>query len=151
MQGEDSNHVVRFGLFEVDLSAGELRRQGLKVKLQEQPFQVLTMLLERPGQVVTREELRERIWPDGIFVDYDKSLSKAVNRSGKRLGTRLKILGSWRHWRDGVIDSSFRLSLSTQRGSQHSPSQALPLSRSRVRCHRAATERSSGVPRPRWA
>ena len=86
MRAEYTNNVVRFGVFEVDLRAGELRRQGLKVKLQDQPFQVLAMLLERPGQVVTREELRDRIWPDGIFVDFDKSLSKAVNKVREALG-----------------------------------------------------------------
>jgi len=84
--GEDASNVIRFGVFEVDLRAGELRRQGLKVKLQEQPFQVLAMLLEKQGQVVTREELRDRIWPDGIFVDFDKSLSKAVNKVREALG-----------------------------------------------------------------
>jgi DNA-binding winged helix-turn-helix (wHTH) protein len=62
------------------LRAGELRRQGAKVKLQDQPLQVLAMLLERPGELVTREELRDRIWPAGIFVDYEKSLSKAINK-----------------------------------------------------------------------
>jgi len=86
VQAEYTNHVVRFGVFEVDLRAGELRRQGLKVKLQDQPFQVLAMLLERPGQVVTREELRDRIWPAGIFVDFDKSLSKAINKIREALG-----------------------------------------------------------------
>jgi DNA-binding winged helix-turn-helix (wHTH) protein len=86
VQGEYTSNVIRFGIFEVDLRAGEVRRQGSKVKLQDQPFQVLAMLLERPGQVVTREELRDRIWPTGIFVDFDKSLSKAVNKIREALG-----------------------------------------------------------------
>ena len=86
MPGKDASNVIRFGVFEVDLRAGELRRQGLKVKLQEQPFQVLAMLLEKQGQVVTREELRDRIWPDGIFVDFDKSLSKAIGKIRDALG-----------------------------------------------------------------
>jgi len=64
---EESNSLsslIRFGIFEVELQAGELRRQGFKVKLQEQPFQVLVMLLERPGEVVTRDELKRSLWPD---------------------------------------------------------------------------------------
>ena len=72
--------VIRFGVFEADLDARELRKQGVKIKLQEQPFQILSMLLERPGQVVTREELQKRIWNDDTFVDFDRGLNKAVNR-----------------------------------------------------------------------
>jgi len=86
VQAEYTNNVVRFGVFEIDLRAGEVRREGSKVKLQDQPFQVLVMLLEKPGQVVTREELRDRIWPAGIFVDFDKSLSKAINKIREALG-----------------------------------------------------------------
>jgi len=70
----------RFGLFELDLRAGELRRQGLKVKLQEQPFQLLAQLLEKPGEVITREELRNRLWPADTFVDFDHSLNTAAIR-----------------------------------------------------------------------
>ena len=72
--------MLRFGLFEVDLVAGELRRQGLRIKLQEQPFQILATLLERPGQVVTREELHEKLWGADTFVDFDRGLNKAINR-----------------------------------------------------------------------
>jgi len=68
------------------LRVGEVRRQGVKVKLQEQPFHVLAMLLEKPGELVTREELRDRIWPAGIHVDYEKSVSKAVNKIREALG-----------------------------------------------------------------
>lgn len=78
--------VMRFGLFEVDPRAGELRRNGIKVKLQEQPFQVLAMLLERPGEVVTREELQKRLWPADTFVDFDHSLNAAVKRLRDALG-----------------------------------------------------------------
>ena len=66
---KDSNarpRLLRFSVFEVDLRTGELRKQGLKVKLQGQPFQVLAMLLERPGELVTREEIREKLWPEAI-------------------------------------------------------------------------------------
>jgi Tol biopolymer transport system component/DNA-binding winged helix-turn-helix (wHTH) protein len=71
---------IRFGVFEVDLQAGELRRQGIKVKLQDQPFQVLTMLLERSGEVVTREELQKKLWPADTFVDFERGLNRAINK-----------------------------------------------------------------------
>jgi len=72
--------LVRFGIFEVDLRAGELRRNGLKVKLQEQPFQLLVMLLEHPGEVVTREEIQQKLWPSDTFVDFEHSINAAVKR-----------------------------------------------------------------------
>src|SRR5882762_11698325 len=71
---------VQFGVFEVDLRAGELRRSGSKVKLQGQPFQILAMLVARPGEVVTREELQKKLWPADIFVDFDHSLNAAIRR-----------------------------------------------------------------------
>src|SRR5882762_337479 len=71
---------IRFGIFQGDLQAGELRRQGYKVKLQEQPFQVLTMLLERPGEVVTREALQKKLWPADTFVDFERGLNRAINK-----------------------------------------------------------------------
>ncbi|HXH48488.1 MAG TPA: winged helix-turn-helix domain-containing protein [Terriglobia bacterium] len=71
---------VRFGTFEADLSSGELRREGLKVKIQELPFQVLVLLLERPGEVVTREDLRSRLWPADTFVDFEQGLNRAINK-----------------------------------------------------------------------
>ena len=78
--------VLRFGTYEVDLRAGELRKQGKRVKLQEQPFQVLAVLLQRPGEVVTREELRKQIWPEDTFVDFDNGLNTAVNKLREALG-----------------------------------------------------------------
>src|SRR5438552_13068412 len=81
MQGaHPSRGAVRFGVFEVDLRAGELRKQGVKIKLQEQPFHLLQMLLEHPGEIVTREELRGRIWPADTFVDFDQGLNNAIKR-----------------------------------------------------------------------
>jgi DNA-binding winged helix-turn-helix (wHTH) protein/WD40 repeat protein len=71
---------IRFGIFEVDLQSGELRRQGFKVKLQEQPFQVLMMLLERHGEVVTREELQKKLWTADTFVDFERGLNRAINK-----------------------------------------------------------------------
>jgi DNA-binding winged helix-turn-helix (wHTH) protein len=72
--------LLRFGVFEVDRAAGELRKQGVRIRLQEQPFQVLTALLENAGRVVTREDLRQKIWPADTFVDFDHSLNTAVNK-----------------------------------------------------------------------
>jgi TolB-like protein/DNA-binding winged helix-turn-helix (wHTH) protein/Tfp pilus assembly protein PilF len=77
---------VRFGVFEVDLKAGEVRKNGLKVKLQEQPFQVLSVLLEQAGEVVTREELRQKLWPRDTFVDFDHGLNAAVRKLRQALG-----------------------------------------------------------------
>ena len=78
--------ILRFGTYEVDLRAGELRKQGKRIKLQEQPFQVLSVLLQRPGEVVTREELRAQIWPQDTFVDFDNSLNTAINKLREALG-----------------------------------------------------------------
>jgi TolB-like protein/DNA-binding winged helix-turn-helix (wHTH) protein len=77
---------VRFGTFEADLRSGELHRDGLKVKIQELPFQVLVLLLERPGEVVTREDLRSRLWPADTFVDFEQGLNKAINKLREALG-----------------------------------------------------------------
>jgi cholera toxin transcriptional activator len=78
--------LLRFGVFEIDLTAGELRKNGARIRLQEQPFQVLTALLQNAGQVVTRDELREKIWPADTFVDFDHSLNTAVNKIRESLG-----------------------------------------------------------------
>src|SRR5437879_7582064 len=78
--------ILRFGTFEWDLRAGELRKQGKRIRLQEQPFQVLTVLLQHPGQVVTREELRNQNWPPDTFVDFDNSLNTAINKLREALG-----------------------------------------------------------------
>jgi DNA-binding winged helix-turn-helix (wHTH) protein len=77
---------VRFGVFELDLVTGELRRKGIKVRLQEQPFRVLALLVSRPGELVTREELRAALWPDAVFVDFDHGLNKAVAKIRRALG-----------------------------------------------------------------
>ena len=78
--------VVRFGPFEADLAARELRKNGVRLKLQDQPFRVLQALLEKPGEVVTREELQERIWGEDTYVDFDKSLSAAIGKVREALG-----------------------------------------------------------------
>ena len=78
--------ILCFGSFEVDLASGELRRQGLKIGLQDQPFRLLALLLERAGEVVTREELRDKLWPADTFVDFDHSLNAAIKRLRDALG-----------------------------------------------------------------
>ena len=80
------SHIVRFDCFEVDLAAGQLRKRGIRIRLRDQPFQVLATLLEHSGQVVTREELRRRLWPNEVFVDFDNSLNIAIARVRTALG-----------------------------------------------------------------
>ncbi len=77
---------VHFSVFEVDLRAGELRKQGLKVRLHGQPFQVLAMLLERPGELVSREEIREKLWPQDTFIDFEHSVNSSIKRLREALG-----------------------------------------------------------------
>jgi DNA-binding winged helix-turn-helix (wHTH) protein len=86
IDSEATSTRLRFGLFELDLKTGELRKSGAKVRLQEQPFRVLAMLVERPGELVTREELRAHLWPDAVFVDFDHGLGKAVSKIRRALG-----------------------------------------------------------------
>src|SRR6476620_3232537 len=83
---ERADGRLSFGVFEVDLRAGELRKRGLRVRLQPQPFQVLAMLLERRGDVVSREELQQALWPANTFVDFDHGLNKAINKIREALG-----------------------------------------------------------------
>lgn len=81
-----ASRIIRFSTFEVDLDSGELRRRGQKVRLQEQPFHILLALLEQPGKVVTREELRAKLWSADTFVDFDHSLNAAIKRLRDALG-----------------------------------------------------------------
>ncbi len=85
MQANEPPRCLQFGVFEVDLRAGQLTKHGLRVRLQEQPFQVLAMLLEKPGELVSREELRSRLWPRTV-VDFDHGLNKAINKIREALG-----------------------------------------------------------------
>lgn len=80
----------RFGVFEADAATGELRKQGLRVKVNVQPFQVLLMLLARPGELLTREEISRELWPDGTFVDYEHGVNSAVNRIREALGDKAR-------------------------------------------------------------
>src|SRR5438552_2319750 len=81
-----SHGNVRFGAFELSKDAGELRKHKTTIRLQEQPLQILRILLEEPGQVVTREELRKRIWPSDTFVDFDHGINNAIKRLREPLG-----------------------------------------------------------------
>lgn len=75
-----AKRILRFGIYEADLAAGELRNNGRKIRLQEQPFQILALLLEHPGEVVTREEIQRKLWPSDTFVDFDHGLNTAINK-----------------------------------------------------------------------
>ncbi len=78
--------TVRFGVYEADLRAGELRKSGVKIRIQEMPFRALTLLLSRHGEVVSREELRQALWPDGVNVDFDQGINSAIRRLRDALG-----------------------------------------------------------------
>src|SRR6059036_3661995 len=84
-EAKDPPTRLRFGVFEVDLRARELTKRGLRLRLQDQPFQVLAMLLEKPRELVTREELRSRLWSQTV-VDFDHGLNKAINKIRDALG-----------------------------------------------------------------
>jgi DNA-binding winged helix-turn-helix (wHTH) protein len=81
-----ARRILRFGVFEADLASGELRRSGIRIRLQDQPFQLLTLLLERPQEVVSREEIRAKLWPADTFVDFDHSLNTAIAKIRDALG-----------------------------------------------------------------
>jgi DNA-binding winged helix-turn-helix (wHTH) protein len=78
--------VVRFGLFELDLDARQLNKNGIRIRLSQQSFQLLVILLERPGQVLTREELRQRLWPSDVFIDFDHGLNRSIQKLREALG-----------------------------------------------------------------
>ena len=86
MEEFPQKRLFRFGVFEADPASGELRKQGRRVQLQGQPFDVLVMLLEHPGEVVSRTQIQQRLWPDGTFVDFDHSLNTAMNKIRDVLG-----------------------------------------------------------------
>src|SRR5258708_35950314 len=81
-----SRRAFRFGAFAADLRSGELYKDGARVRLQEQPFRILGLLLERPGEVVTREELRQKLWPNDTFVDFDHGINVAIAKIREALG-----------------------------------------------------------------
>lgn len=104
----NASQVVRFGLFEVDLTEGTLLKNGRKIKLQDQPFRLLVMLLEQPGGTVTRERLKEALWSADTFVDFDHNLNAAVPSSVRFWTTQPRILDLWRRWPGEAIALSRR-------------------------------------------
>src|SRR6201987_4858049 len=86
MELDSRTRKARFGVFEVDFRSGELQKHGIRLRLQEQPFQVLALLLEHPGEVVTREELRQKLWAADTFVDFDTGLNSAIKKLRDVLG-----------------------------------------------------------------
>src|SRR5262245_22240567 len=100
--------LVCFGTFKLDLRTGELRKSGVRVNLPEQPFQVLKTLLDRPGELVTREELRQRLWSAETFVDFEHGLNAAVRRLRDALGDSAETPGhryrQWRRARQSPVD-----------------------------------------------
>jgi DNA-binding response OmpR family regulator len=88
--------VLRFGAFEADLHSGELRKNGARVRLPEQPFQLLTILLEHPGEMVTREDIQKRLWADGTFVDFEQCLNAVVKRLREVICWCIRLRG--RRW-----------------------------------------------------
>src|SRR5260370_25763183 len=86
MGAQRDRHSVQFGVFELDPTSGELRKHGIRIRLQDQPLKLLQCLLETPGEICTREELIRRIWPAGTFVDYERGLNVAITRLRQVLG-----------------------------------------------------------------
>src|ERR1700720_5010227 len=86
MPGTVASNIIHFGIFEANLDTGELRRNGVRIKLQDQPFLLLALLLARSGEIVTREELRSQLWSDDTFVDFDHGLNAAIKRLRDALG-----------------------------------------------------------------
>jgi len=91
MSEDHARRIFRFGVFEVDEATGELRKHGVRIKLHSQPFKVLTLLLERPSGLVTREEMRQRLWGTETFVDFDHGLNTAVNKIREALGDSASV------------------------------------------------------------
>src|ERR1700737_654667 len=86
MNSDGGHRSLRFGYFDLDLDSGELRRRGVRLHLQGKPFEVLVLLLERPGELVPRELLRQKLWPDGTHVDFEHGVNTAVNKLREALG-----------------------------------------------------------------
>ena len=101
--GVSPHNRVRFATFEVDLRSGELRKGGLRVRLQDKPFQILALLLEKPGQIVTREEIQRRVWPSDTFVDFDRNMNTAANRLRRPSAIPRIIRASSRRFRAAAI------------------------------------------------
>ncbi len=94
--------ILRFGDFELDVRAGELRKHGIRIRLQDQSFQILLMLLDHPGEVVLREEIRKRLWPNNTIVEFDHSINAAIKRLRNALGESAEEPGISRRWPNGA-------------------------------------------------
>src|SRR5512142_1551041 len=123
----EARQRVRFGDFELDLQTRELRKNGRTFSLQEQPFQVLALLLARPGELVTREELKERLWSADTFVDFDQSLNKAVNRLRDALGDS----AADPRWIETLAGRGYRFTASVTVEAKEQPTAPLPENASR--------------------
>src|SRR6201982_959831 len=138
-----SPRPIRFGAFEIDLKAGELRKGGGRIKLQGQPFEILVMLLERPGELVERERLRERLWPTDTFVDFDHGVNTAINRLREALGDSadaprfVETLPRRGHRFVGGVDT----------GAAIAPQ--LPVERREIASSPSTVEAAPGIPRSR--
>ncbi|MCP5110634.1 MAG: hypothetical protein GY953_07345, partial [bacterium] len=119
---DNNPRVLRFGIFEVDLRTRALRRNGLKVRLQDQPYRLLTLLLERSGEIVTREELREELWPNDEFGDFDLGLNTAV----KKLRQALDDSAASPRWIETVPKIGYRFLAPVEGGSATAPETAPP-------------------------
>jgi DNA-binding winged helix-turn-helix (wHTH) protein len=133
MENTARSPVIQFGVFEVDSRAGELRKNGVKVRIQQQPFQVLMALLERPGQILSREELHSRLWPNDTFVDFEHGLNAAVKRLRDVLGESaerpifIETLAKRGYRFNGIVNGHHHESaLSTPAESPHLPTSAKP-------------------------
>jgi len=94
--------VVRFGGFELEHNSGQLRKDGTRIRLQEQPLQILRILLEHPGKIITREDLRQKIWPSDTFVDFDHGINNAIKRLREALGDSAETASYTKLFHDAV-------------------------------------------------
>ncbi len=118
----DSSLIYEFGVFTVELPGGDLRKHGTRIKVQERPLQLLVALLERPGEIVSRDELRQRLWPDGTFVDFDHNISSAINK----LRTVLNDSASHPHFIETVGRRGYRFLADVRRRSSEPAPSELP-------------------------
>lgn len=140
--------VIRFGAFEVDLRTGELRKHGLRIKLQDQPFQILAMLLDYPGQLVTREQIKERLWPAETFVDFDHSVNTAI----RRLRDALSDSADQPRYVETLPRRGYRFIAEVQPAEMAEPAKVIPISTPAAEAPTPASvvpaERTEPSPRP---
>jgi DNA-binding response OmpR family regulator len=118
--------ILRFGVFEVDSASGELRKRGSRLRLSEQPRRLLLALVDQAGQVLTREQLRQRLWPDGTFVDFDRAINKAVSELRGVLGDSAATPRFIETHSNAVIDLSRPSSTARMRHWPNRPKESIP-------------------------